>query len=371
MSCSQVPGRMGFYKQQAIEEQDRELSGIGSRRAARVSAGGGDAMSNSFLAQLDLLIAQGAEPASEPPPSGDAPDLAEAAEAAAAEAEAESLSEGQADQALALERGFERQERAAIQAEGAPELQAAPAAQAPAETPEQKARRLELSKAVVGAISTEKMVHGSMILNGICTQCVRCRLKLTDAVSIERGMGPECSSKGYAEDPTNPDEMGAMIELAEYPALVDFLTLHYKPLGVRGLMNGLVRIAALNRKSPVHGACANAIEMLGYQKLAGALRDALVVLKITRSEKHAGHLKVWVRGAEWTRDWSQDCYSHVPHSFYDRQERGLIVADRKETKSALWRMMMKHYPHECASTPTGTVRIPTEEEWRAKHAKKQ
>lgn len=337
-------------------------------------------MSNSFLAQLDALIhgAQ-AEPASEPPASADL------AEIAAAEDAARAAEEAREEQALQLEKDFDREERAAIQAESAPvsepepapepepepEPEPAPAAApAPAETPEQKARRLELSKPIVGVISTEKMVHGTMVLNGICTQCVRCRLKLTDAVSIERGLGPECSSKGYAEDPTNPDEMGAMIELAEFPALVEFLTEHYKPLGVRGLMNGLVRIAALNRKSPVHGACANAIEMLGYQKLAAALRDALVMMKVTRSEQHAGHLKVWVRSAEYTREWSRDCYANIPHCFYDRVERGLIVPDRKECKSALWRCMMRHYAGECAATPTGTVRIPTEDEWKARHTKK-
>jgi hypothetical protein len=237
------------------------------------------------------------------------------------------------------------------------------------ETPGQKPRSLDLSKPIIGAISTEKMAHGDMILNGICTHCVRCRLKLTDAVSIERGMGPECSSKGYAEDPTDPDEMGAMIELAQYPALVEFLTEHYKPLGIRGLMNGLVRIAAMNRKSPVHAACANAIEMLGYRKLAAALRDALVIMKISESERHPDHLKVWIRKKNYTFGWSRDCYRSIKGCFYDRAERGLIVP--KSAKSSLWRCMMRHYAGECASTPTGTVRIPSEQEWNTKHPKKQ
>lgn len=323
-------------------------------------------MSNDFLSQLDALIAAGSqtEPASEPPAPHDGSE--EAIEADFAADRAEALSEGQEEQALALEKNFDREERAAIQAEA---VVLAPVESGPVETPEQKLRRLELSKPIIGVISTEKMVHGEMILNGVCSQCVRCRLKLTDAVSIERGMGPECSSKGYAEDPKDPDEMGAMIELAQYPALVDFLTQHYKPLGVRGLMNGLVRIAALNRKSPVHGACANAIEMLGYQKLAGALRDALVIMKVTKSAQHPGHLKVWVRGKEYTREWSQDCYRSIPNCFYDRVERGLIVPESKPAKSALWRCMMRHYAGDCAATPTGTVRIPSEEEWDAKHKK--
>ena len=345
-----VSGRMGYYKNLAIEQQEQELREIGSWAASRVPKSGGDRMSDSFTAQLDLLIAQAAQH------NG-------SEEAIVADMAADAAQEGLADQADTLERMFERQSPA-------PEPLAAAEVVELAETPAQKARRLELSKPIVGAISTEKMVHGQMILNGICSQCVRCKLKLTDAVSVERGIGPECSSKGYAEDPMDPDEMGAMIELAEYPALVDFLTQHYKPLGVRGLMNGLVRIAALNRKSPIHGACATAIELLGYKNLAAALRDALIIMKIKKSETRPGHLHVKVRRREWTREWSQDCYSSIPHCYYDRVEKGLIVADRPEAKTALWRCMMRHYAGECAATITGTVRIPTAEEWAEQKARK-
>jgi hypothetical protein len=31
--------------------------------------------------------------------------------------------------------------------------------------------------------------------------------------------------------------------------------------------------------------------------------------------------------------------------------------------------MMRHYAGDCAATPTGTVRIPSEEEWDARHKK--
>lgn len=363
---------MGFFKQQVIADQDREFEEIANWRAARVSAGGGDRMSSSFLAQLDALIANGAaqDPCGPIPAPHDGSEEAIAADAAADQAAA--AQDGLADQLQTLERqGDLPAAGSAPVSEPPPAIDAAIVAAGPAETPEQKLRRLELNKPILGSISTEKMVHGSMILNGICSQCVRCCFKLTDAVSIERGMGPECSSKGYAEDPTDPDELGAMIELAEYPALVDFLTQHYKPLGVRGLMNGLVRIAALNRKSPVHGACANAIEMLGYKKLAATLRDALIMMKIKKSELHPGHLHVRVRGREWTREWSSDCYKSIPHCFYDKQEKGLIVADRKETKAALWTCMMRHYSGECASTPNGTVKIPSLDEWEAKRQAKR
>jgi len=358
---------MGFYKQMQIAEQDAELNETGSRRAPRVPAGGGDAMSNSFLAQLDALIAGAqAEPASEPPASADL------AEIAAAEDAARAAEEAREEQALQLEKDFDREERAAIQAESAPVSEPEPApepaaAPAPAETPEQKARRLELSKPIVGAISTEKMVHGTMILNGIAEKCVSCGMPLTDAISIQRCMGPDCSAKGYAEDPADPDEMGAMIELAEFPALVEFLTQHYKPLGLRGLMNGLVRVAALNRKSPVHAACCNAIEMLGYGRLANTLRSSLVIGEVRDSKLHAGCHHLWIKRANWTREFGSAC-QRIPRAFFDRGEKGWIIPKHPAARSALWRALMEHYAHEAIKTATGPVKIPTLEEWQSRKA---
>jgi hypothetical protein len=357
---------MGAIKQQVIAEQDREWNEIVSVRAVRVPRSGGDSMSNSFLAQLDALISGASEPASEPPPASS--DLAEIAQAEEAAAAAE---EGREEQAVQLEKDFDRQERAAIQAESAPEVeapavQAAPAAQA--ETAEQKARRLELSKAIVGAISTEKMVHGTMVLNGIAEKCISCGMPLTDALSIQRCLGPDCAGKGYAEDPIDSDEMGAMIELAEYPALVEFLIEHYKPFGLRGLMNGLVRIAALNRKSPVHPACCNAIEMLGYGRLANTLRNSLVIGQIKDSKLHAGNHHVWIKRASWTREFGRACGA-IPRAFFDRVEKGWIVPKHPAARVALWRVLMEHYSHEAIKTNSGPVKIPTLEEWAAKHKK--
>jgi len=319
-------------------------------------------MSQDFVSQLDALLAAA---------NGQEDDAV-----AVADSEQEALELRLSAQEKDFERGVSLEPEPPSSepppaSDPAPVLSVQDPAPVVKETSAEKAHRLELNKPILGAISTEKMVHGNMVLNGICTQCVRCKLKLTDAVSVERGMGPECSSKGYAEEPTDPDEMGAMIELSGYPALVDFLTEHYKPLGVRGLMNGLVRIAALNRKSPVHTACANAIECLGYKKLAAALRDSLAMMWIKDSERHPGHYHVRVRTREWTREWSQDCYRNIPHCFYDKAERGLIVAKRPETKAALWKQMMLHYSGECAKTANGTVRIPTIEEWEAQQAAKR
>lgn len=260
-----------------------------------------------------------------------------------------SLEEAAEEEALQLEKEFDRQPESQPPAE--------PLLEEPPQSTVKPSKSAGLDKPIIGAISTEKMVHGNMILNGIAEHCVCCGMPLTDAVSIERGMGGICSKKGYAEDPKDADEMGAMIELAEFPELVEFLTKHYKPLGVRGLMNGLVRIAALNRKTRVHTVCANAIECLGYKNLANKVRDSLAIMAI-KDSKRDGYLHVWVRRAEWTREWQQDCYKFVVGCFFDKAQKGLLVPKNEESKKALWRLMKKYYAGLCAKTPNGTVKIP-------------
>ena len=62
-----------------------------------------------------------------------------------------------------------------------------------------------------GTISTTKLHHGTLIMSGVCEKCAHCGQPLTDSVSIERGIGPVCSNKGYKEEPKDADEIQAMI----------------------------------------------------------------------------------------------------------------------------------------------------------------
>lgn len=186
----------------------------------------------------------------------------------------------------------------------------------------------------------------TLIFQGVCSHCAHCGQPLTDSVSIERGIGPICSKKGYMEDPTNPDEMQAMIDLAEYPDLVDYLTLKYKPQGVRGLMNGLVKICALNRRSPVHQACCDAIESLGFRALASLLRESISIIEVSDYDKD--NYKVWVKKSEWSWTWTHALRA-VPGSFFSRAAKGTIVP--KLQKKALWDLMLKHYEGFCAKVP--------------------
>ena len=199
--------------------------------------------------------------------------------------------------------------------------------------------------------------HHKLVFQGVCSNCAHCGMPLTDSVSIERGLGPICSAKGYLEEPTNPDEMQAMIDLAEYPALVEFLVKKYKPLGVRGLMNGLTKICSLNRRSPVHSACTDAIDSLGYVKLASLLRESIAVIELKHHDASTFHL--WVKKSEWHPAWSYDL-RRIPGAYFSKQQKGWMVP--KQEKPALWALMLKHYEGLCAilhepdAAGTGTIK---------------
>lgn len=290
---------MGVFKSQMIEAEDRFLNEIAGWPSDCVCSIGGDRMSNSFAVETTDQMAELAE------------------------------------SVMSSHDGIENAKQ-----------------QDPPALP-----KADLSSPIIGAISTEKMAHGRMVLNGVCTHCACCGLPLTDAVSVERGMGGICSKKGYSEDPKdNVDDMMALIELSEYPELVEFLVKHYKPLGVRGLMNGLVRIACLNRKEPVHKSCCNAIEYLGYVRLANTLRSGLTIGHIKDSKTHLGCLAVWIKWAHWTRAFSNAC-KNIPGAFFDRAEKGWIIPKHPASKTALWHALLASYPGEAIKTVNGPVKI--------------
>jgi hypothetical protein len=204
-----------------------------------------------------------------------------------------------------------------------------------------------------GTISTTKLHHSTLIMHGVCEKCAHCGQPLTDSVSIERGIGPVCSKRGYHEDePKDADEIQAMIDLAEYPDLVEFLTEHYKPQGVRGLMNGLVKVCSLNRKHECFAACCEAISSLGYDRLASTLRESIAVVVLTEPDND--HYKVWVKKSDFSWPW----YNSIKVIPGFRRVRGGCVFPKNETsRKMLWAAMREHYEGLVVKTPKGAFKI--------------
>lgn len=232
-------------------------------------------------------------------------------------------------------------------------------------------------KAFLDTLTTRKVAHGRLIFQGICTNCSRCHMKLSDSVSVERGIGPTCSKRGYDEDPKDGDGVEAMIALAEYPPLVEFLLEHNKPDNLRGLMNALVKVSALNiGNANLHAACCDAIEALGYRRLSDTLREGIACMTIKASEENPGCYEIFVKSAHWNWSWDRDVLKIPSASKMKHKSKGRYVLipihakdDAKRpvggkfegklltNKAALWQVMLRHFPGRCAKTPTGGVKI--------------
>lgn len=248
----------------------------------------------------------------------------------------------------------------------------------------QQATKLEAKDAYpdLSRVTTTKVPHRNLVLEGVCSHCAHCGHQLTDAQSIQRGIGPVCSGKGYAEDVVDGDEMQAMIDLVEFPELVDFLNEHYKPLGIRGLVNGLVRVASLNRprgrgwsegNAEVHAACCDAIESLGHRKLAKLLRETLIIMEVRESTEYPHCLEVWVKKRDWTKSWSWDVARDVSGSFFSKKVKALVIPVGNNgrvlsncrpnengpitNKRALWNLMLSYYGGSVAKVNGEAVKI--------------
>jgi hypothetical protein len=198
-----------------------------------------------------------------------------------------------------------------------------------------------------------------LLVEGVCTACAHCGQPLTDSDSIQRGIGPICSKKGYDDVVEPKDDTEAFMALAEFPVLVEWLTTKYKPKGNRVLVNALTRVASLNRRTPVHSACTDAIEALGYSRLASALRESICTIELYEVKDNAEVYGFWVKKVDfsWTF-WSKlKSLPGVHMTTYPKRQT--IVP--KSHRRALAKLLVEHYNGLFVKTPKGTHKI--DEKW--------
>lgn len=203
-----------------------------------------------------------------------------------------------------------------------------------------------------------KGMRYKLVMEGACTHCAHCGQPLTDATSAERGIGPICSKKGYHDETPVLDDTEALLALSEFPALVDWLTKKYKPQGNRALCNGLVRTASLNRRTPVHAACCDAVDALGYKRLASALRESISVVEISDSKERPENLEIWVKKSDFKwAFWNE--LKAVPGVFMVKFPKRAVIVPKSQ-KGTFARLLVKHYEGLCVKTATGAHKITPE-----------
>lgn len=195
----------------------------------------------------------------------------------------------------------------------------------------------------------------TLVYEGVCVKCAHCGLALTDGESIERGLGPICSKKGYFEEVEPRDSTEAMLALAEYPKLVDYLVAKYKEKGNRSLVNGLTRTASLNRRTPVHAACTDAIDALGYKKLASALRESIVSLSVFDMKEFPDMYGLWVKRADFSWNFYNQLRTLEGVRMVKYPQKATLIP--RIHRLAMARIMVQHYTGLYLETPKGSFKI--------------
>jgi len=207
-----------------------------------------------------------------------------------------------------------------------------------------------------------KGMRHQLVFEGVCTHCAHCGQPLTDAVSTQRGIGPICSKKGYHDEVVASDDTEALLALAEFPVLVDYLVKKYKPEGNRALCNGLVRTASLNRRTQVHAACCDAVEALGFTRLAAALRESISIVEISDEPGKPELYSLWVKKSDFSwAFWNE--LKRLPGVFMTRYPKKHTVVP-KVLRRQLAKLLLAHYEGLCVKTPKGAFKITPD--WFAK-----
>jgi len=212
---------------------------------------------------------------------------------------------------------------------------------------------------IEGGLNEQKVHHNKLILEGVCSACAHCGQPLTDSVSIESGIGPICSKKGYKEEPvvSDVDETDALIFVAPWTDLMEFLVERLPNHGRRGLMNGLVRACSLNRSNKqLVKACCDSIEALGWKRLANTIRESCTVLVISKCKHNDDFLELRVKRAFFK--WEMvSMLRAIPGQRLEKRPNTHNLIPRSQ-KAALWQAIVACYPGECGKGEEGGFKIP-------------
>lgn len=184
------------------------------------------------------------------------------------------------------------------------------------------------------------------------TNCCICGKPLRDAVSVNRGMGPDCSQEHYDIAHEITDDMLAKAMGVLYGSGLDYRVkheargLHDKP---RELCNLLVwwSSANLNNKDVVL-ECAHVIQELGFESMASRLKERNTEVVITRDDEE-GFYVLRHRATLNVRRNMQRMKGVKPLAREGRFKYGWKFP--KNLKSLVWKVLGEDFGNQWATVP--------------------
>lgn len=107
-----------------------------------------------------------------------------------------------------------------------------------------------------------------------CTHCLLCNRPLTDAQSIEAGIGPVCRRSGYDKCDRAADFVMAVKE-AQAAGCLDMIAALLDRSDAREACNAVIRLMAASREDSLNVARLSVVRALGFETLALKIEEAL------------------------------------------------------------------------------------------------
>lgn len=195
----------------------------------------------------------------------------------------------------------------------------------------------------------------------VATQCACCARPLSDAPSVESGMGKSCRKRhGYA----------AAQGEADWPAVVALVTPHLAALALpddwqadqRRAANLLVHRVAVHQDGTAAMAACDALRALGFVTLAGRVAARMAKIELREEDTNARmsghHLVIDAPYADSILDipgrrWDNE--AHVHRVFLPTEPARL-----KLVKACVMRALVRGFPGAVVSGPKGLFVLPTE-----------
>jgi hypothetical protein len=199
----------------------------------------------------------------------------------------------------------------------------------------------------------------------VATLCACCSLPLVDALSVERGIGPVCWGKHGAKKPTSPalwpEVSVALDELeAHTPGHLSALFLVVRESAAREAQqdtaNALIRLIAIEQ----HGQCVNlytnALESLGYTKLAARIAKRLATVRIEMVQLPGHQDNPHVEGYAVQSPYEGgEPLRFVPGRRWDKVRKANMFP--VSSKRALFEALRRCYPGATAHGPKGLFKL--------------
>jgi hypothetical protein len=189
----------------------------------------------------------------------------------------------------------------------------------------------------------------------VCTQCACCARDLTDAQSIERGIGPECFGRYYDKCSANADFVGS-VKLAEGAGLIGLLGEFLNRQDARSACNVVVRAISAQWDHPKRLARIELVHALGFTALANRLEErAYGTPGIVTVTERDGQLVVKMRAVkgEAFNDVLRALRS-IPTRRWNGRENTFAI----EQRPALWRALCEFLPGRKLKSTKGDTYIP-------------